>query len=650
MSVRPVVQFWLWISVFATLAGWTLSVFGELNRVGYTVAFAFFAGFIVLQRRSLGFSRGFVSLTLRKAVRRFRRPLPFCFFVLAVLVFAGGLMYRPTHYVALTYHIPRVLQWLAAGRWIWIHTAVVRMNYTGCDFEWQFAPLVLFTKSDRLIFILNFIPYLFLPGLVFSVFTRLGMHPRVARQWMWLLPTGYNFLLQAGSTGNDSISAFYALAAFDFGLRARTAAPPALTLPRGATASVALSNLWHSILAAGLLTGTKPVSVPLLLPWLILIWPSARLLARHWFATLPVVAAGAVASFFPLALMNRLHCGDWMGMSIEPGRVEVRNPLAGIVCNGFELLQSNLAPPLFPMARAWDSEVARFIPHNWAGTFQNGFFSTGELPTEDWAGIGFGLSVLLAVSVVAGLLKSKSVSSSSSSSFSSSAVAAAPPRRDIVRDLVLVGPWAALLIYCAKAGMATPARLIAPYYPLLLPLLLIGRAQAEMVRQAWWRTLVRVVIFLAFLVLIVSPDRPLWPAQTVLSRLAERHPNNHLVSRAREVYAIYAKRSDPLANVRALLPPGVKVVGFLADEDDCDISFWLPFGSRRVEHFLLTDPPERFRQEGVTYVVVDGATVLPGGLTVSDWMKTTGAQLIGETNDTLKVSEGERTWMVVKIN
>ena len=328
----------------------------------------------------------------------------------------------------------------------------------------------------------------------------------------------------------------------------------------------------------------------------------------------------------------------------------VKNPIVGVLGNAFLLLLGNFTPPVFPFAGWWNDHALSALPHFLTApmieNFYNGFLWLGELPTEDWAGIGFGLSVLLAVSVGAGLLKSKSDSSSETAR----ATVAVPARRDIVRALVLAGSWVALLAYCAKAGMAEPERLIAPYYPLLLPLLLIGRAQAEIVRRSWWRVLAGVVVILAFFVLIVSPDRPLWPAQTLLSRLAGHYPDNHLVSRARAVYAVYSERSDPLANVRAFLPPEVRVVGFIGTEDDCDISFWLPFGSRRVEHFLLNDPPEQLRQKGVEYVVVNGATVHPGGVTVEDWMNKTGAKVIGKTNDTLKVSEGERTWMIVKIN
>jgi hypothetical protein len=130
-----------------------------------------------------------------------------------LLVFIGGALYRPSNYDALTYRLPRVLHWLAQEQWHWIHTANYRMNDRSCGFEWLTAPVVLATGSDRALFLINFISFLLLPGLVFSVFTRLGVRRRVAWHWMWLLPTGYNFLLQAGSIGNDSFAAVDALAA-----------------------------------------------------------------------------------------------------------------------------------------------------------------------------------------------------------------------------------------------------------------------------------------------------------------------------------------------------------------------------------------------------------------------------------------------------
>jgi hypothetical protein len=155
-------------------------------------------------------------------------------------------------------------------------------------------------------------------------------------------------------------------------------------------------------------------------------------------------------------------------------------------------------------------------------------------------------------------------------------------------------------------------------------------------------------LVLAFAVLILTPARPLWPAQTILSKLAAQHPAAHLLSRAQTVYSVYAGRSDPLADVRALLPPDIKVVGFIGDADDCDLSFWLPLDSRRVEQFLLGDPPEAIRARNVQCLVLGGFNLKTHNMTLGGWLQKSGAELIASTNATLKVSEGPQPWYVVR--
>jgi hypothetical protein len=177
------------------------------------------------------------------------------------------------------------LHWLTEGHWHWIHTPNYRMNNRACGFEWLTAPLLLFTKSDRSLFLINFLSFLLLPGLVFSVFTRLGVRSRVAWYWMWLLPTGYNFLLQAGSVANDTFPTVYALAALDFGLRAWGSR-------RG-------SDLWLSVLAAALLTGAKASNLTLLLPWAIVVLPLLPRLLRRPVAALVLLLLAAAVSFCP---------------------------------------------------------------------------------------------------------------------------------------------------------------------------------------------------------------------------------------------------------------------------------------------------------------------------------------------------------------
>ena len=567
--------------------------------------------------------------------------MPCCFAALAALALLGGLLYPPTTHTAFTYRIPRVLHWLAEGRWHWIHTISPRLNDRACGLEWLSAPLLLFTKSDRTLFLLNFVPFLLLPGLMFSVFRRLGVRPRVAWHWMWLLPTGYTFLVQAGSAANDAFPTVYALAAVDFACRAWVSRRP--------------GELGLSLLSAALLTGAKPSNVPLLLPWAILLAAAAPILKGRLAATGGMLLVAAAVSFLPTAALNVHYCGDWSGLRLERAGMKMNNPWVGLWGNAFLLLLHNLVPPIFPAAGWWNASALSLLPRAVArpleANFENGFQQVKELPTEDWAGLGFGLTVLVFVSFVAGLAGTRG-SRFHRSDFGFR-ISDFPRQRDALpsrlRWCVLVSAWVALGAYCVKSGMQDAARLISPYYALLLPLLLLSPRQSQLVRRRWWRVMAGAALGLACLVLVLTPGRPLWPAQAVLSKALARHPGQRLLARALEVYAVYAARSDPLANVRALLPPGLRVVGFLADGNDIDISLWRPYFERRVEHVLLADTGAALRQRHLRYIVVGGAFLASQQTTLADWQRRAGADLVASATATLLVAEGPQPWYVMRL-
>ena len=636
MSFLPLVKVWVWVSVLASLAGWLLSAVGQLNRVGYAVFCGVVAVCVWFGRRALDRCGpvawcGALRLCYWRKIRvRFRRWLPACFVGLAFLVLLGGALYPPTNHTAMTYRTPRVLHWLAEGHWHWIHTSNYRMNNRCCGLEWLSAPLLLFTGSDRGMFLINFIPFLLMPGLTFSVFTRLGVGSRVAWYWMWLLPTGYNFLLQAGSLGNDTFPTVYALAAVDAGLRAWSSRRPA--------------DLWYSLLAAALLTGAKASNLPLLLPWAILVLGLWRLAARRPVMSLMAMLLAAAVSALPTMVLNVRYCGDWSGLVLEHAGMNMKNPVVGIWGNALLLLSNNFVPTFFPVAGWWNRSALSILPDAltvpMVANFEQGFILLGEMPTEDWVGLGFGLSALLAVAL------GMSFFHAGSGSNQGCAGSRLVPRG--VRWCVLVASWVSLLAYCIKSGMVTPARLISPYYPLLLPALLLGVRQAGVVRRRWWQMLVAGVLLLALLVLVLTPGRPLWPAQTVLSKVLAWNPGQRSIARALAVYSVYDARSDPLANVRALLPEGLSVVGFMGTADDIDISLWRPFGQRRVEHVLLSDSPGQIRQRHIRYVVVGGGNLADHNTTLAAWQERTGAELVATATTTILVSLGPQPWYVVR--
>jgi hypothetical protein len=503
------------------------------------------------------------------------------------------------------------------------------MNDRACGIEWLSAPLLLFTHSDRMLFLLNFVPFLLLPGLIFSLCRRLGVAGRVAWQWMWLLPTGYNFLLQAGSAGNDTFPTVYALAAVDFALRAWK--------------SRRASDFSLSLLSAGLLTGAKASNLPLLLPWGILVlalWPMVK---RRLVTTALAGLVAALVSFLPTAALNYHYLGDWSGLKLENAGMDMKNPIVGIWGNALLFLLHDFVPPFFPAAGWWNQSALFILPRAMVApmvtNFEYGFHRVGEMPTEDWAGLGLGVSLLMAVAATGGvfLRRVRPVGRVGPGQL---------PRT--LRQLVLLAPWVALLVYCMKTGMVTGARLISPYYPLLLPSLIIGAGQRDLVRTKWWRGLVWLVLILAFAVVISTPPRPLWPAKTVLSNMAERKPENRAISRALGVYAVYRERPNPMPQVLGLLPQDITLVGFLGTPDDIDISLWRPLGKRTVKHLLLTDSGDEIRQRGIRYAVVSEFCLREKQMDPAEWRKRANAELIANLTVTQKLAEGPQVWEVVR--
>jgi hypothetical protein len=64
---------------------------------------------------------------------------------------------------------------------------------------------------------------------------------------------------------------------------------------------------------------------------------------------------------------------------------------------------------------------------------------------------------------------------------------------------------------------------------------------------------------------------------------------------------------------------------------------------------LLQDTREEIRRRNIQYVVVGGAYLNSQHTSLDDWSQRTGAELIGQTRATLKVSEGPQNWYVVRL-
>ncbi|HEV7868884.1 MAG TPA: hypothetical protein VGO90_14450 [Chthoniobacteraceae bacterium] len=596
-----------------------------LHRGGYSASAALGVGAAVFWWKKRNPSLRLKWRLLAGWRRRFRRPAPLVFLVALILAFVGGALYEPNNYDALTYRFPQILHWLDRGAWHWIDTWNVRLNLSGTAFSWMMVPAFLATNGSRLFFLPNVVSFALLPGLLFALLRGLGVSGRTAWWWMWLLPSGYGYILQAGSVATDLFGTVYVLAAIVFALRARRRS--------------SVSDVWLSLLAAALATGTKVVLLPLMLPCLVAIAPALRLLRSKVPVSAAVLATAVLVSIAPTLLLNIRHTGHWSGDPTDPVGVQVKNPFYGIAANGIQTVVQNLAPPVFPIASKWNAFVAQLdqtpaIQHL-RKNFQQFGLRLGEISQEETAPLGLALTLLIAVSAIGALRSSGSGSKGAGRLAFQISVASAIA-------------FAALL---AKTGSEMTPRLALAYYPLLVLPILLPRASVALTRQRWWRVLAILCAASALIPLILTPARPLWPALSVLRSLERRFPESNVLRRGLDVYQIYAARWDNLAAMRGYLPPDAKVVGFLSTVDDSQTSLWRPFGSRRVQEVIEAAPEAR------TVHVLRGSVLIASARGIRDqfgqepdaFSRAIRGQVIGRERVSIKASVGPEDWYAIAL-
>jgi len=604
-----VVRLWILLSTLLVSAGWILSALHQLNRTGYGIIFllAGIASACWIQKTRWP-GRASMARAGHKFRRRFKRPAPVIFLVLALMSLTAGFLYVHANGDSNAYRIPRVWQWLGSEQWHWIRTADMRMNVVDCNFEWLSAPLMLFTRTDRLIFLINVASYLMLPGLIFSVFTRLQVRPRAAWWWTWFLSAGWCFAVQAGSDANDSFAAIYILAAVDLALRARE--------KKSAT------DLWLSMLAAALVTGVKQSDIPLALLWLVAAWPSLRLLSARPLATIFIAAASLLVSAAPVTVFNLEHAGNWQGLAAGTAKSvwSAGSPFWKFAGNVFCIPVQNLLPPFFPWSGAWTEMISRFLETPLGAHFSL-FERFGHLNagiSEASAGIGLGACLLTFISLLAARAGKTASPTAGAKNFNG------------FFCWLRVMPWFVLLLFMVEICSFADARLLSPYYLFLFPLLLADPRQENLARHLWWQRTGILSMLLTVAILFLSRERPLFPAVTITGSFHDAYPQSKFLSRLWLSYA-WPRSAGRLRNYfRKDLPPDEHIVGYATVNGGTETGLWLPFGSRRVERVLADDTPEQLRAQGIRHVLVEGSTLEAQQMTIEQWLQRYDASMVDQ--------------------
>ncbi len=623
------VRIWIWLSTLLVASGWILSAFRQLNPAGYGVAFVLAAVLVFFHRRAAKEQQKKNPAQWVQIFKcRFKRWAPLLFLALVFLTLLGGSLYAPSNGSSTSYRIPRVMNWLAAGQWYWIHTLDVRMNIAGSGMEWFFAPLILLTHSDRFLFLPNWFSFLLLPGLIFGVFTRLRISPRVAWWWMWLLPSGWCFIMQAGSTINDSFAAVYALAAVDFGLRARE--------------SQRAEDLWLSLLSAALAAGVKQSDMLLAVPGLIAALPGIWLLLKRPLSSVVVAALCLLVSGLPTIIFNLKKTGNWAGVTANAwGNAELKSPVWGILGNIFCMTAQNLKPPVFPFAKPWNAAMKHFLQTPFGSHFVS-FEDFGRLSFgvgESAAALGAGVCFFVLLSFFAARHYGKKFR-------------LGYPVKNVEPLLKLLRwiPWVLLLAFMAKIGTFENGRQFASYYILFFPSLLASPGQSFLVRQRWWKLLALLLLMSAVGLLVISRDRPLFPAQAVIARLQAKYPNSKFVSNIALTYAETPAFWEEQKYFREVLPAEETKLGYATWMDgQAGSSLWLPYGQRRVYYVLPDDTAEQVRSMGIRYVVVESRILEMTQDTLPQWLERYHAVLVTQRDFIIDPYEPAETFYLVRL-
>lgn len=619
---RSLTAHWLIFAVTCNVAGWLLSTLHQLNAAGFLIA-------IPVIHFAMAKLCG-VGLPAFRKPRihgwRWKRLLPASFLLIASLVLLSGILHAPNNMDALHYRMPRVAHWLMAERWEWFPSNNNAQNTRSCGYEWMTAPLISLTGTDRFTFIFNSLAFLFLPGVCFGVLRGMGLGGRVSWAWMWLVPAGYCFALQAGGIGNDLTPAFFAAAAFAFGFRWKR---------RGGFADFALA-----MAALGAMSACKPSTLPLLLPFGVIFFGMWRVALSHPVrcAALAIVIAGG--SFLPTAALNIHHCGDWTGLRAEnPDFAEVE-PLVGIAGNIINSSLQNLAPPVFPIAGRWNAFFLGLFPENFKESMKRSFEPTGaefilpDLQGEEWAGIGAGITYLLAVTALMAFFGKRRPD----------APVGKPP---LLLYAALFGT--ALLVYFAKTGLFTVARHISPYYLFLIALLLLALRPEKAMRSRLWKWAAGAAMASTVAMVIITPARPLWPAKWFFGRFGE-NPSSTVIQRASLGYSIYADRSEALEPLKKALPADAREIGFMSFAAGSEMPFWKPYGKMRVHHIRPSDSLESLRRAGMRHIVINSNNFeFTMGRTPEDWARAERGDIIIRMPVRITVQGNVSDWLLVEL-
>lgn len=473
-------------AVWANVTGWILSAVHMLNPIGYVATLVPLCyGYWILwsKYRKQGFS---FNLSIPK-----KQFLHIGWILVLFVILIGALAHRPFGWDACAYRLPRVLRWLESAQWRWLNSADDRQDISALAYEWMIAPIYALTQSDRLLFVINIVPFALMPYLCWHSARALCV------SWQWskiqsvLIPLGFCYSLQAGGVSNDGIGAFFALM------------PIALLAP---TCCLWISAKWKmalSILSIAILSAIKLTNVPLagmLLLWTI--WMHRSCLHNYTKNLAPVavvVIASVFCSILPIAAINWHYTGHYSGDPNNTYQHQSVSAKSALIVNACFLLSDAISPnPIASRMNQWllENEDLKHCRQTLSQTYPNvKYLSFASYGYDAASGPSFPILIGIPLLLLYGLVFLRKRSG-------------AKPAVWAFFFLILIS----YLFFMTHVAVHGSQRHAAPYYPVLL-LALFGAVSHKCYLLPKWlvNSVIIVSLSVTLINLFLSPVRPILP-------------------------------------------------------------------------------------------------------------------------------------------
>ena len=586
--------------------GWGLSWWHRLDWLEWLSRAGFLAA-VALARRGAG--------SWANLLKGIGEPLAFWPFILVGgLALVAALIYPPTMLDALTYRLPRILLWLQENHIRHFSTSDARLNYMPQVWGLVTLPLIQLA-GDRVVTLWNYASFIVFYLIAYDWAFEVSGNVNQSRVMAFIASTSTFAVLQACEGSSDLFVTALVMLSLRFVMQFEHTRD--------------WRNINWSVLSLLLAADTKPHVTVLLLPLVTWFWmaPSKPWKSFQWRWLPGLIPMWLLCSPMLSWVLNHQTYGNWLGVKVASllGKSPVWNELLGMVMTVWQGIQ----PPVNPLALMLNDRLQQGISELGLNLLMPNFaLRCNLINMVDGASLGLVLSILLAVGVALAVRRNRD---------------ALGAVRD--RNLVVVAGVAGYVLALSQGVPGSVGRSFCVFLFFSVPLAMVGwnSLRPQVLRAGLW-----FCVCSSLLSLVLSPERPLWPARRTQQVLAGS-PRFSWLAKKMELYTLVRERAQTGKALVQAIPTSEPAVVVLAGGDEPLLALFRPYALGRD---VLLLPPHAVQLDlnrwQDNYVIVGGGAAEQYPELCRYLEQSGDYELVISHDYTSKLAVGAETWKLFR--